>query len=374
MNTIHNNLLLDQALQEKLNDRIQHGLYRKLNVSEDKIDFCSNDYLGFSKILSSENAQHIYIQNGATGSRLISGNSFLAEQTEQLIADFHGKESALIFNSGYSANLGLLSCLAQKGDTYIVDEYIHASIMDGAKLSYANKYKFKHNNVVDLEKKLATAQGKKFVVVESIYSMDGDEAPLEAIVNVCEKYQAYLIVDEAHATGLYGPKGEGIVAANNLQDKVYAIIYTFGKALGLHGAAIVCNQILKEYLINFSRPFIYTTALPPSLYIQLQKAYQLLPQVDRKILFDLIYYFKQQLSQTTFKFIESQSQIQGLIVGNSKQAHELSNYLLQKGIYAKSIVSPTVAIGSERLRICLHMFNTKTDIDLLVQEINNFTK
>lgn len=374
MNTIHNNLLLDQALQEKLNDRIQHGLYRKLNVYEDKIDFCSNDYLGFSKILSSENAQHIYIQNGATGSRLISGNSFLAEQTEQLIADFHGKESALIFNSGYSANLGLLSCLAQKGDTYIVDEYIHASIMDGAKLSYANKYKFKHNNVVDLEKKLATAQGKKFVVVESIYSMDGDEAPLEAIVNVCEKYQAYLIVDEAHATGLYGPKGEGIVAANNLQDKVYAIIYTFGKALGLHGAAIVCNQILKEYLINFSRPFIYTTALPPSLYIQLQKAYQLLPQVDRKILFDLIYYFKQQLSQTTFRFIESQSQIQGLIVGNSKQAHELSNYLLQKGIYAKSIVSPTVAIGSERLRICLHMFNTKTDIDLLVQEINNFTK
>ncbi len=374
MNTIHNNLLLDQALQEKLNDRIQHGLYRKLNVYEDKIDFCSNDYLGFSKILSSENAQHIYIQNGATGSRLISGNSFLAEQTEQLIADFHGKESALIFNSGYSANLGLLSCLAQKGDTYIVDEYIHASIMDGARLSYANKYKFKHNNVVDLEKKLATAQGKKFVVVESIYSMDGDEAPLEAIVNVCEKYQAYLIVDEAHATGLYGPKGEGIVAANNLQDKVYAIIYTFGKALGLHGAAIVCNQILKEYLINFSRPFIYTTALPPSLYIQLQKAYQLLPQLDRKILFDLIYYFKQQLSQTTFKFIESQSQIQGLIVGNSKQAHELSNYLLQKGIYAKSIVSPTVAIGSERLRICLHMFNTKTDIDLLVQEINNFTK
>jgi 8-amino-7-oxononanoate synthase len=374
VNTIHNNLLLDQALQEKLNDRIQHGLYRKLNVYEDKIDFCSNDYLGFSKILSSENAQHIYIQNGATGSRLISGNSFLAEQTEQLIADFHGKESALIFNSGYSANLGLLSCLAQKGDTYIVDEYIHASIMDGARLSYANKYKFKHNNVVDLEKKLATAQGKKFVVVESIYSMDGDEAPLEAIVNVCEKYQAYLIVDEAHATGLYGPKGEGIVAANNLQDKVYAIIYTFGKALGLHGAAIVCNQILKEYLINFSRPFIYTTALPPSLYIQLQKAYQLLPQLDRKILFDLIYYFKQQLSQTTFKFIESQSQIQGLIVGNSKQAHELSNYLLQKGIYAKSIVSPTVAIGSERLRICLHMFNTKTDIDLLVQEINNFTK
>ncbi len=374
MNTIHNNLLLDQALQEKLNDRIQHGLYRKLNVYEDKIDFCSNDYLGFSKILSSENAQHIYIQNGATGSRLISGNSFLAEQTEQLIADFHGKESALIFNSGYSANLGLLSCLAQKGDTYIVDEYIHASIMDGARLSYANKYKFKHNNVVDLEKKLATAQGKKFVVVESIYSMDGDEAPLEAIVNVCEKYQAYLIVDEAHATGLYGPKGEGIVAANNLQDKVYAIIYTFGKALGLHGAAIVCNQILKEYLINFSRPFIYTTALPPSLYIQLQKAYQLLPQLDRKILFDLIYYFKQQLSQTTFRFIESQSQIQGLIVGNSKQAHELSNYLLQKGIYAKSIVSPTVAIGSERLRICLHMFNTKTDIDLLVQEINNFTK
>jgi 8-amino-7-oxononanoate synthase len=374
VNTIHNNLLLDQALQEKLNDRIQHGLYRKLNVYEDKIDFCSNDYLGFSKILSSENAQHIYIQNGATGSRLISGNSFLAEQTEQLIADFHGKESALIFNSGYSANLGLLSCLAQKGDTYIVDEYIHASIMDGARLSYANKYKFKHNNVVDLEKKLATAQGKKFVVVESIYSMDGDEAPLEAIVNVCEKYQAYLIVDEAHATGLYGPKGEGIVAANNLQDKVYAIIYTFGKALGLHGAAIVCNQILKEYLINFSRPFIYTTALPPSLYIQLQKAYQLLPQLDRKILFDLIYYFKQQLSQTTFRFIESQSQIQGLIVGNSKQAHELSNYLLQKGIYAKSIVSPTVAIGSERLRICLHMFNTKTDIDLLVQEINNFTK
>ncbi len=217
------------------------------------------------------------LPSGATGSRSITGNSQLAEETEQLIANFHGREAALIFNTGYMANVGLFSCIAGKGDTFISDEYIHASMIDGMRLSYANRLRFKHNDIADLEKKLKIATGNKIVAVESIYSMDGDEAPLKEIVAACKKHDALLIVDEAHATGVYGDKGDGLVCKYGLQNDVYAVVHTFGKALGLHGAVVTGSKVLRNFLLNQARSFIFTTALPPHNYLLVQKAYGLLP-------------------------------------------------------------------------------------------------
>lgn len=365
----------DFVLKEKLEKRKREGLLRSMIQCEGKIDFASNDYLGFAQHPSLKIETDALIKSGATGSRLISGNSFEAEEAENVVAQYHQAEAALIFNSGYAANVGLCSCIASKGDTFISDELIHASVIDGIRMSFASKLKFKHNDVNDLENKLKKASGNKFVVIESLYSMDGDEAPLQQITELCKKYNANLIVDEAHAVGVMGEQGEGLVNKYRLQKKVFACVYTFGKALGLHGAAVTGGAALKTYLINFARSFIYSTAMPPLAYKQIQKAYSLLPYADRKKLFELIDYFKEVSKRVShFSFLKSSSPIQGIIIGGNLKAKELSDYLFEKGIYAKAILSPTVAVGSERLRICLHAFNTKDQIDLLMDDLNQFSQ
>lgn len=366
------NQYFDAVLQNKLDERIANGLYRSLVHATDKTDFSSNDYVGFSKSLSAKNNAIVAHGTGATGSRSITGNSLLAEATEKIIAQFHGAEAALIFNSGYMANVGLFSCIAAKGDTFISDESIHASIIDGMRLSYANRLRFKHNDLCDLEKKLGLATGKKIVSVESIYSMDGDEAPLKEIAELCKKYQAILIVDEAHATGVFGDKGEGLVSKYHLTSEVFACTYTFGKAIGLHGAAITGSNTLRNYLINNARSFIYTTALPPHTYLQIQDAYKALPMAGRTKLFQLINYFREAIvSVKGLSFIDSHSAIQGIIAGDNFKTKAMAEFLFKKGFYVRPILSPTVPVGKERIRICLHTFNTIDEINMLLTEINN---
>jgi 8-amino-7-oxononanoate synthase len=217
---------------------------------------------------------------------------------------------------------------------------------------------------------LNKATGKVFVVVESVYSMDGDMAPLQKLVNLKVNYDFELIVDEAHAVGVFGEKGEGLVSSLKLQQHVFACVYTFGKALGLHGAAIAGSELLKNYLINFSRSFIYTTALPPNAYEHITAAYQHLPFANRNLLFENIGYFKKQLlSFLKIDTIESKSPIQAIIIGDIQKAKIIASKLIQVGIYAKAIVSPTVPKGTERIRICIHSYNTKSEIDLLVNKI-----
>jgi 8-amino-7-oxononanoate synthase len=365
---VNANQRFDKFLQEKLDEREATGLLRTLTQVNDKIDFSSNDYLGFSLLPQLKFASSL--PSGSTGSRLITGNSLLAEDTEKMIAEFHGFEAALIFNTGYMANIGLLSCIATKNDTFISDEYVHASMLDGMRLGFPTRLKFKHNDVDDLEWKLIQAKGKKFVVIESIYSMDGDAAPLKAIVEMCKKHDALLIVDEAHATGIFGNKGEGLVAHYGLQNEVYACIYTFGKALGLHGAVITGSNTLRNYLVNHARSFIYTTAMPPHIYEQVQQAYKLLPAADRKSLIGLIDHFIEASKKITgIRFIESCSPIQGVIIADNGKAKALAAHLNEKGFFVKAILSPTVPAGTERLRICLHTFNTKEQIDQLLKEI-----
>ena len=246
-------------------------------------------------------------------------------------------------------------------------------ILSGVRLSYANRLRFKHNDINDLEKKLKVATGNKIVAVESIYSMDGDEAPLKEIAAVCKKHEALLIVDEAHATGVYGDKGDGLVCKYGLQNDVYAVLHTFGKALGLHGAVVTGSNVLRNFLLNQARSFIFTTALPPHNYLLIQKVYSLLPLADRSKLYELVNYFREKISAVkSISFIESHSPIQGIMVGDNFKTKALAVHLFEKGFFVRPILSPTVPVGKERIRICIHSFNTREEIDALAMAINKF--
>ena len=365
----------ENFLEQKLDLKKTTNSYRTLPNFEGMIDFCSNDYLGFSKLLIPFESTDISLPTGATGSRLISGNSSLAEETESMIAAFHNAEAALIFNCGYMANVGLFSSVIDTHDVVIHDELIHASVIDGIRLSFGQRLKFKHNDVDDLERILAKSKGRVFVAVETVYSMDGDIAPLESIANVCEKYRAFLIVDEAHAIGVYGDKGEGLVSSLNLEEKVFARVITFGKAMGLHGAAVLGSRTLIEFLINHSRAFIYTTALPPHNYIMLQKSYQMLPTADRKTLFELIDHFKfRAKSIDQYRWQCNNSLIQNLLGDGNDMVKSIADELQKNNFAVKAILSPTVPKGKERLRICLHSFNTIEQIDALFESVSSLYK
>lgn len=361
---------IERHLFQILEERKQQSLFRTLRTSNNFVDFCSNDYLGFSQKLK-QNSKIYSFPSGATGSRLLAGNTQFVEDLEQEIADFHGAETGLIFNSGYNANVGLLSCLPQKNDLLFTDELIHASMIDGARLSYATRFKFKHNDVDDLERKLVSTKNSEpkiqnlFIALESVYSMDGDLANLGAIVKLSEKYGANLIVDEAHATGIFGKNGRGLVSELVLEDKVFARVVTFGKALGCHGAIVLGSKTLRDYLINFARPFIYSTAAPHYTHESIRQAYQLLksPDFNNEKLHNLIKFFKNQASQIPdLQLIDSPSAIQCIIVSGNESCRFVAFELQKIGLDIRPIVSPTVPKGKERLRICLHEFNTEKEI------------
>jgi 8-amino-7-oxononanoate synthase len=370
--------LIDNFLSKSLQNREQDGLLRQLTCNHGLIDFCSNDYLGLAQgnFMSLE-ANEVYerLACGSTGSRLVSGNSALVEETERTIAAYHHATAALLFNTGYMANVGLCSCIADKNSVFIYDEHIHASIIDGMRLSMAKRYKFKHNDIGDLQTKLKLASGKVYVVVESLYSMDGDLAPLQEIVSICKEHRAALIVDEAHAVGIYGEQGRGLVCQYGLETDVWARIVTFGKALGCHGAAVVGSTLLRDYLINHARSFIYTTAMPPHAYKDIQRAYHELPVAQREKLFELIHHFQktsQEIKINDVHFLFNPSPIQSVIVPGNEQVKRLAEYVRQQGFFVKAILSPTVPVGTERLRICLHTFNSSGEIDQLFTVIKSF--
>jgi len=356
-------------INERLQRRAAQGLLRKLPLQQSLTDFCSNDYLGFSrseslKIMVFEALQiHQGMPLGATGSRLLTGNSVFAESLEADMAADHQVGAALLFNSGYTANLALFSCLPQKGDTILIDELIHSSVIDGCRLSFANRIKFKHNDLQSLEEKIKRAKGNCYVAVESVYSMDGDLAPLIEIAALCKTYGALLIVDEAHAFGVFG---NGLVHLAGLTRDVFAVVITFGKALGAHGAAVLGSQLLRNYLVNFARPFIYSTAMPFSNLLQLQTSFRFLEEnahlqqeLQRKILL-----FNQFFAPTSaIKIL--QSPIQAIILPGDKKVRAVSRDLAEEGLAVYPILSPTVPKGKERLRICLHVFNTDQDIEKL---------
>jgi len=367
---------IDNYLNKFIEKRIADQSLRVLRLSDSKIDFCSNDYLGFARseqlerLIQEKLSTHPEYLVGSTGSRLITGHSALYEYLESAIAKFHHAESGLIFNSGYDANLGVFSSIPHREDTILYDQLVHASIRDGIRLSSAKAFSFLHNDLNNLEEKFKLARGQIFVAVESIYSMDGDAAPLNELVDLCERYNAHLIVDEAHATGIFGPRGEGRVVSLGLENRVFVRIHTFGKALGCHGAIVLGSQTLKTFLINFARSFIYTTALPPHSLIAIQCAYELLQKSPRllKQLRQHIDVFKSNISGSLQKyFINSDSAIQSCVVTGNQQVKQLAVYLQDHGFDIRPIMYPTVPRGKERIRICLHTFNKLSEILRLLQ-------
>lgn len=370
--------LADIYIKSELDERKHNGGYRTLKPESNLIDFCSNDYLGFARSPALKGAIATEINshpgmNGSTGSRLISGNLVYTENLEREIATLFNAEAGLLFNSGYDANLGLLSSLPQRGDTIITDELIHASLIDGARLSYANRYTFKHNDLNTLESKLQNAKGVIYVVTESIFSMDGDSPQLEAMLALCERYGANLIVDEAHAVGLYKT---GIVSALALQGRIFARVVTFGKGLGCHGAIVLGSDLLRQYLINYARAFIYTTAAPFHQLAATRSAFKLL-QISGLLIDELrhrIKLFKKALilnAGSGYTLIKSDSAIQCILLNSNDKAKAIATHLQNQGFDVRAILSPTVAQGSERIRICLHAYNTPDEITSLTNEINN---
>lgn len=363
-------------LLRKIEERQNQNAFRSLRLPANKIDFCSNDYLGIvhNKLieqLAMGNKQWETTRHGSTGSRLLSGNYELIEETERVIADFHQAESALIFNSGYDANIGLLSCVPQRDDTIIYDYLSHASIRDGVRLSLAQSFSFEHNNLNDLEKKLQLGQRNIFVVTESVFSMDGDKAPLGKMLELCRTYNAHLIVDEAHATGVIGKKGEGQVQLLGIQKYLFARIHTFGKAVGAHGAVVLGSSVLRDYLINFCRPFIYTTALPESSIASIRTAYELFPEMhdQRNQLDQLINQFRESTIgglSDRYQIIKSETPIQAVIIPGNSNVKSVADNLQSAGFDVRAILYPTVPKGSERLRIVLHSFNTSSQLERLI--------
>ncbi|WP_256006564.1 aminotransferase class I/II-fold pyridoxal phosphate-dependent enzyme [Pedobacter deserti] len=367
----------EQFMQSRLEQRTLAGSLRRLEQPGALIDFSSNDYLGFARSGAlRERAEGILnslgnYKHGATGSRLLSGNHAFTEETEAYIAAFHGAESGLIFNSGYDANVGLLSSLPQRGDTIISDELVHASIKDGARLSHANRFTFKHNDVDQLESRLRKASGNIYVVVESVYSMDGDLAPLLTISTLCERYGAALIVDEAHATGLFGDHGRGLVSQLKLESKVFARIMTFGKALGSHGAAVIGSNTLRNYLINFARSFIYTTAAPVHGIAMVRAGYHLLNDTNyTEAIANTIKLYTARMQAEMPHIITTESTIQTLICPSNDSCRNAAAELQSQGFDVRAILSPTVPVGYERLRICLHLYNTDSEIIGLVNALS----
>ena len=369
---------LEQQLAAKLEERKLAGNLRRLTTHKAPVDLFSNDYLGLVTTGALAKAMHPYsidAGTGSTGSRLLSGNSTAAEELESTIASFHKAEAALLFNSGYDANVGLIASITGRNATILSDELCHASLIDGIRLSQcARRYKFRHNDIQDLEEKLKKykADGPMLVVIETIYSMDGDMAPLMEIAALCEAYDAQLVVDEAHATGIIGKHGEGLVCTLGLQDKVFARVHTFGKALGCHGAAVVGSKLLKEYLINFARTFIYTTALPGHSVLAATKAYGYLSAsgFTNKPLHELIAYFRNRINETgSTGWKDSSSPIQALVVGDNTRCKQIAANLQQAGLEIRPILHPTVPLGMERLRVCLHSFNTREQVDVLFENL-----
>ncbi|HUH46827.1 MAG TPA: 8-amino-7-oxononanoate synthase [Arenibacter sp.] len=370
----------------KLTERADNNALRKLPVPNDLVDFSSNDYLGLSKEDTIFRAASKILdrkglcRNGSTGSRLLTGNSVLYGELESFLAEFFDAEAVLVFNSGYDANIGFFSAVPQRGDIVLYDELCHASIRDGIGMGLAQSYKFRHNDLGDLSRRIERMRQNHgnidiYVVTESVFSMDGDIPDLRGFVEICNSNNCYPVVDEAHAVGVFGDRGSGLLGGSGLQKKVFARIVTFGKAAGCHGAAILGSGSLKSYLVNFARSFIYTTAMPPHALATVIAAFNFMSTSTQgpERLRDNIDYFRARLRSLHLDpyFITSHSAIHCCVVEGNEKVKACSKILFEKGFDVKPILSPTVPLGKERLRFCLHSFNTEKEMTQVLTLLSN---
>ncbi|KAF8322668.1 PLP-dependent transferase [Clavulina sp. PMI_390] len=407
-------VLRDRVLA-RLQSRKERKILRKLTEPSNLIDFSSNDYLGLSKhpalrarFLERVSSSHDLL--GAGGSRLLDGNTSEHVVLEQRLAAFFAAPAALLFGSGYDANVGFFSCVPQKGDVIVYDALIHASVHDGMRASRVPKtdcIPFQHNTVASLrgiitaslEKKPSIADGKSamWIAVESLYSMDGDFAPLADIVNAVEELlplgNGYIIVDEAHSTGIYGPNGKGLISMLGLENRVFARLHTFGKALASNGAVFLTTPWLREYLINYARPLIYTTALAGYNAIAAQSSFDILEtslgqELSRHVQ-SLSSHFQTRLRgflrtrpnsslilpPSAPSISPTHTIISPIVPLLTPHPRELSQFLREEcGILARPITHPTVPKGEERVRVCIHANNTREQVDRLVEGVQEWIR
>ena len=385
--------MLIDFIQEELERLRREGLFRKLRHVEGEqgptlildgqevLNFSSNNYLGLANHLALREAAKNAVDRygcGSGASRLISGNMALHEALEAKIAALKGTEAALVFNSGYQANIGILTALVGEGDIIFSDSLNHASIIDGCRLARAKTVVYPHRDIDQLEDELkrAPTKSRKLIVTETLFSMDGDEAPLAEIVDLGDRYGAMVMVDEAHATGVFGPNGAGVVAKLGLGKHVLVQMGTLGKALGGFGAYVAGSRALRELLINCCRSFIFTTSLPPSVMAMSIAAIELLyEEPERRLaLWHNCRAMREGLKKLGFPLGESQSQIQPLIIGDAQKCMVFSERLLEKGIFAQGIRPPTVPPGTSRLRITLMATHTHEHLHRALrafQEVRN---
>ncbi len=355
---------------------LKSGDFANIIVGKKKlINLSSNNYLALNG--------HRYIKEkmaeatekwgtSASASRLISGNLEIFEKAEEKLAKFKGKESALIFNSGYQANVSIISTLMKEKDVIFSDELNHASIIDGCRLSKAEVFIYRHNDVDHLEDLLKKSTGrKKLIVTDGVFSMDGDISRLPEISEISEKYDAMIIVDDAHSTGILGNNGRGTEEHFNLKRDNIMVLGTGGKALGVGGAFFCCPKYIRDYLINRCRGFIYSTALPPAIPAGLLASLELIDKESwrRKHLKKLSKYFFKRLKDNDLLYGGTPSHITPLIVGKSEEALSLEKSLRKEGVFARAIRYPTVPEGTARIRFSLTAEHREDDIDVVLNTI-----
>ncbi|KAJ5256560.1 Pyridoxal phosphate-dependent transferase major region subdomain 2 [Penicillium angulare] len=394
---------LAEALANALKSREAKSARRRLTIlPQETVDFSSNDFLSLStasiyrnRLLAHLNKAPESFPFSSGGSRLLDGNSAYAEELEQFVAEFHHAPTALLFNSGFDANIGVLSSIPQPGDLVVYDEYIHASIHEGIRLSRAGRQAmFSHSSPIDLRKVLESSiQNDKniqdgtrniFIVIESIYSMDGDIAPIKEFLDIVDELlpcgNGYFIVDEAHATGVFGPRGAGIVQELGVQERIFIRVHTFGKALASHGAVVLCGPEVREYLINYARSLIYTTALGFPFLAAIRTAYELLSSGETELLQcrlqSLVTYLHTRLASLqihpSVMFEVDHFPESAIFALRTFQPRELASFCQKMGIVVRAIMAPTVPKGKERVRVCLHAGNTEEEIDSLARAVQHW--
>jgi 8-amino-7-oxononanoate synthase len=356
-------------IEQQLRILRNKGLYRNTESQSNGVDFKSNDYLGLAR--NSFSGKALY--SGSGSSRLISGNYALLEEVEVALASFYHSESALLFPSGYQANLGLFQALAGRNDFILFDELCHASIRDGIRLSFAKAFSFRHNDLDDLKQKAKSASGNVFVVTEGIFSMDGDQANLDEIASFCRSKGFYLILDEAHSAGITGIQGRGLCSGLELNDICIAKMIGLGKAHGCQGGAILGSAQLKELLINKHRGVIYSTGLAPVLAEAVLNSVHRVENsnLEREKLHQNILHFTKVLNRfSQIPFRPLKGPIQTLVIGGNESTVRLARDIQNEGFLVSAIRSPSVAKGTERIRLIIHSYNTFDEIDALLNSVN----
>jgi 8-amino-7-oxononanoate synthase len=377
-----------RELREELDARAAEGLLRKRRIiagkqqpalladGEDMLSFCSNDYLGLAShpaliAAVQQVAQEVGVGGGA--SHLITGHHRLHHELEEALAHFVGMPRALFFSTGYMANLGVISALAGRGDAIFADRLNHASLNDAAVLSRADLHRYPHNDIAVLEKQLVQSMARrKLVVADAVFSMDGDIAPVPQLLELCERYDAWLMLDDAHGFGVLGAHGKGTLEHFGVHGPRIIYMATLGKAAGVSGAFVAGEPELVEYLIQRARTYIYTTAMPPVLAAALLAALPIIEKETsrREQLQTLIATLRGNLKPKQWRLDESITPIQPLIIGSNEDALRVSEHLRERGILVPAIRPPTVPQGTARLRITLSAAHTVEDVMRLVNALH----